>query len=211
MRNARIVAALLLAGFVNSACVSPRSYVDTSYPPVNYDSVQRRAEPLRATVVAEFHRNGTPYPRAQTELREIVIRVLRGSGVFAPADTGPDGEVQVTVNNIADLGSAAAQGAGTGLTLGAIGTTVTDNYEMAITLNINGVTRSRSGLRHALHTAIGNTSTPAGVQTTTSAVAFQRVVEEMLLTALRDMQRAGDLDPRAPVISSGWPAGAPKS
>jgi hypothetical protein len=203
--------ALLLAAMALSGCIAPRSYVDTSFPPVSYESIRRPAEPLRVTVVTEFQRQGAPFPRVGPTLRDTVARVLRGTQAFVPSDNGPDGEIRVMVNNVADLAAARAQGFGTGLTLGAVGTTVTDNYEMTVTLNTSGTTRSRSSVRHALHTAIGNTSTPAGAETLTAAVAFQRVVEQMLLSVVRDMQQAGELDPPAPAISARPPAGAPAS
>jgi len=194
MRKLRSAFTLLCLGVLVSGCISPRSYVDQSFQGASYEEINRRREPMRATVVVEFQRNGETYSGAQPLLRDISERVLRGTGVILPTPGGPDGVVRIVVNNFGDLAAAAARGFGTGLTFGAVGTTVTDNYEMTITITAGGVTRSKSGIRHALHTAIGNTSLPSGVEPVTPDMAFQRVVEAMLLRAVRDMQRDGDLD-----------------
>jgi hypothetical protein len=48
-------------------------------------------------------------------------------------------------------------------------------------------------MKHALHTAIGNTTIPDGIETMPPNVAFERVLEQLILRALRDMQSAGEL------------------
>ena len=72
-----------------------------------------------------------------------------------------------------------------------------------------GVPRTRTGIKHAIHMAIGNTRVPPGAQPTTVSAAFQRVVEAMLLQAVSDMQRSGELDAPAPLLSQASPI-APK-
>lgn len=130
---------------------------------------------------------------AYPTLNAIIERTLRGSGVTLPTSDGVDGEIRVTVNNIADLGGAAARGFETGLTFGAVGSTVVDTYEMSASLNARGRTASRSGVSHSMYTAIGNTSLPPNVEVTTVDLAFQKVVESMLLRVLQEMQQHGDL------------------
>jgi hypothetical protein len=202
----RLRTAALLAGvtFLTAGCINPRSYTDPNIPAVSYESIQRRAEPYRTTIVVEFQRNGVRYPKVEPSLTDIVTRTVRGSGVFVPSDAGRDGQIRVTVNNIADQSAAALQGAGTGMTFGAVGTTVTDNYELAMTVTLAGVEHKRTGLRHSLHTAFGSSRVPPGVQAVTTQVAFERVVEQLTLTALQDLQRSGELEPRqAPIATDG--------
>ncbi|MCF3696715.1 hypothetical protein L2E31_25160, partial [Salmonella enterica subsp. enterica serovar Weltevreden] len=52
---------------------------------------------------------------------------------------------------------------------------------------------TRSAIKHAIFTAIGNTSLPEGIEAVPINVAFGRVLEQMLLRALQDLQRSGDL------------------
>jgi hypothetical protein len=190
---------LVLAG-----CISPKSFIDPSYQKVAYDEVQKRPAPLRLKLAVEFQRNGEAFPRADATLRDNTDRILRASGVVTPVADGGEGEIRVVVNNVADRSSAAAKGFGTGLTFGLVGTTVTDAYEMSVTIRVNGRTITRTDVKHAFHTAIGNTTTPAGLETVSPSVAFQRVVEQMLLRVLQDVQRTGEL---AELVRHVLPAG----
>jgi len=183
-----VVTSLMLAG-----CISPKSFLDPSFPKVAYEDLNKTSEPLRIKLVVEFQRNGQPYPKADTTLRDNAERILRASGVIVPAADAGQGEVKIVVNNIADLGSASAKGFGTGLTFGLVGSTVTDAYELSIFITFNGKTISRTAVKHAIHTAIGNTSAPPNLEAVPVNVAFERVLEQMLLRALQDMQQSGEL------------------
>ena len=189
-------ACLLLTG-----CISSKSFVDPTFPKVSYDDVKKRTEPLRLKLTVEFQRNGQPFPRADTTLKDNAERVLRGSGVITPVADQGDGDIKITMNNIADTGSAAAKGFGTGLTFGLVGTTVTDAYEMSVSITAQGKTIYRTAFKHALHTAIGNTTVPPGLETVPLNVGFGRIAEQLLLRILQDMQKSGDLvhvsDPEA--------------
>lgn len=186
----------LFASLALTACISPKSFVDPSQPKVSYEDLSKRPEALKLTLKVEFQRNGEPFPRADSILKDNVSRVLRASGLIIPTDGASDGEIKVTVNNIADTGSAAAKGIGTGLTLGLVGTTVMDAYEMSISITAAGKTTTKSAIKHALFTMIGNSSAPDGVEVIAPSVAFSRVVEQMLIRTLRDMQQSGELAAR---------------
>lgn len=186
--------ALLLAVCATlSGCISPKSFVDPTFPKLSYEDVKKRPEPLRLKLLVEFQRNGEPFPKADTTLKDNAERVLRGSGVIAPVADAGEGDIKIVMNNIADLGSAAAKGFGTGLTFGLAGSTVTDAYEMSVSITTQGKTITRTAFKHALHTAIGNTSIPQGMEVVPPAVAFGRVTEQLLLRALQDMQNTGEL------------------
>jgi hypothetical protein len=191
--RALFIIATGIAVFVLSGCISPRSFVDPTYPKVTYEELKKRDQQLRLKVVAEFQRNGQHFPKVDPALRDNVERVLRGSGLIVPAENGPDGEIKVIMNNIADTGAAAVKGAGSGLTLGLVGTTVTDNYEMDVIITANGKTVRRSQIKHALHTAIGNTTIPESLETMPPNTAFERVLEQSLLRVLKEMQQSGEL------------------
>ncbi len=189
----RLVLALVITCAALTGCISAKSFVDPSFPKVAYEDVKRKNEPLRLKLIVEFQRNGQPYPRADSTLKDNAERILRGSGVVTPVSDQGEGEIKVVVNNIADTGDAAAKGFGSGLTFGLVGTTVTDAYEMSVSITVQGKTISRTGIKHAIHTAIGNTNPPDGLEAIPPGVAFGRVVEQMLLRALQDMQKSGEL------------------
>ena len=171
-----------------TACISPKSFVDPSYPKVKYEELKRPQQPLKVSLTSQFQRNGAALPAADPTLKDNSERVLRASGLMVPVSEGAEGSVNIIVNNIADTGAAAAKGFGTGLTFGLVGTTVTDAYEMTVTINVGGKTFTRSAVKHAFHTAIGNTSTPEGLELIPPNVAFQRVFEQMLLRVLKEYQ-----------------------
>jgi hypothetical protein len=185
---------VLLAGAaLLSGCVSQKSFVDPTYPKVAYDEVKKRPAPLNLALTVEFQRNGEHRPGADSTLKNKTERVLQASGVIAPVAEGGVGTIKVVMNNIADRGAAIGKGIGTGLTFGLVGTMATDLYEMSVTITRNGKTVSRTGIKHALHTAIGNASIPEGTETMPTSAAFERVLEQMLLRVLKDMQQSGQL------------------
>lgn len=193
MRNVKYIASAIVSAIVLSGCVSPKSFVDPSLPKVAYEEIHRRQEPLKLALEVEFQRNGEHLLKVDPTLRDSTERVLRGTGLISPLYDGGEGSIKVVVNNIADKSAAVAKGIGTGLTFGLVGTTVMDAYELSVTITINGKTVTRTGVKHALYTAIGNTSTPPNVEVFSPSVGFTRVLEQMLLRSLVDMQKAGEL------------------
>lgn len=184
---------LVAALFVLSACAGPKSYVDPRYGRATYGDIMRRPEPYKLKIVVEFQRNGKHLPQVDNELMGHVESVIRGSGFAVPASDGTAGDLKVVVNNVADIGKATAKGFGTGLTLGLVGSTLTDNYEMEATLSIKGKVIKRTDYKHAIHTTVGRTSGPEGLEPMTTSAAFGKVVEQLLLNFLNDVQRSGEL------------------
>jgi hypothetical protein len=177
-----------------TACISAKSFVDPSQTKLTYENLRRPQEPLKLSLVTEFQRNGERFPAADSTLRDSTERVLRASGVIVPTADARAGQVKIVVNNVADRGAAAAKGFGTGLTFGLAGSTVMDAYELTMQINVNGKVYSSSVIRHSLFTAIGNTSTPPGIEVMPVGVAFQKVLEQMLLRALKEAQEGSALD-----------------
>jgi len=188
-----LMLAVVVIGLTLSGCMSAKSMVDPGFPKVTYDDVKKRAEPLRLKLAVEFQRNGEHIPKVDSTIQDQADRVLRASGVITPTVDGPDGDIRIVMNNVADKGTAVAKGIGTGLTLGLATSTVTDAYEMDVTVNSNGKTAEKRGIRHALHTTVGNSMLPEGAEALPPSTAFGRVFEQMLLQALRDMQNNGEL------------------
>jgi hypothetical protein len=184
-----IAITLLLLG----GCVSTQSFLDPSIQKISYEDIKKRSEPLKLKLIVEFKRNGEHLPGADSTLRDNAERVLRSTGVIVSVDNQSDGEIKVIVNNIADLGKAAAKGFGTGLTFGLASSTVLDAYEMTVSINTNGKTITRTAIKHAIYSIVGSGTPSNGMELIPPHVAFARVVEQMLLSALQEMQSAGEL------------------
>ena len=92
------------------------------------------------------------------------------------------------MNNIADLDEAAAKGFGTGLTLGAAGSAVTDFYDIKIELYMGDEPPLTKTYKHAIVTTIGNKPAPLDVEPTTVSDAFGKVVEDAMLNFVKEMQ-----------------------
>ena len=197
------VLAAAFACLALTGCLTPKSFVDPSFPKVTYEDLKRRPEPLRLKVDVEFQRMGERFLRAETLLKDNTERILRASGIIVPAADQGEGAIRVVVNNTGDVGEARAKGFGTGLTFGAVGNTVTDRYEMSVTIVASGKTVTKTGIKHAIHTAIGNTETPPGLEVMLPNVAFERALEQMLLRALQEMQQNGDLAALLPARTRG--------
>jgi hypothetical protein len=172
-------------------CISSKSYVDPSFARATYEDVQIPPMPYELKISVEFQRNGEHLPQVDGELRGIVERVIRASRFAVPAAGASQGELKVVVNNIADLDKARAMGFGTGMTFGAAGSYITDYYEMAADLTLDGKTFSQSGYKHQLHTTVGNKAGPEGVAPTTPSAGFATIVEQLLLNFLKDMKQGG--------------------
>jgi len=176
-----------------AGCVSTNSFVDPAYGRATYDDITRRTEPYKWRIVVEFQRNGAHLPEADSELMSNVERVLLASGIAIPSPEGGSGQIKVVVNNIAAIGSAGTKGFGTGLTFGLVGTTVSDYYEMEVELSVNGKVVRRSGYKHAIHTTLGNARGPQGVEAVSVPAALSKVLEQMMLNCLKDLQQSGEL------------------
>jgi len=175
-----------------SACVSMQSYVDPQYHHASYETVTKLPQPLAVKVTANFETNGKPKPAVDATLRNQVEQTLRASGVFTPTDAqDAPAAITVTGNNIADVSGAAAKGFGTGLTFGAAGSMVDDNYEFTFAYSGNNNSSYRAVYKHAIHTAIGHKSGPAGLTPTTPADAFNHVVQDVTLNFIQDLQDKG--------------------
>jgi hypothetical protein len=200
MKRIVIVIALLISGAGYAA--ASKSYVDPSYGKVKYADIIKPAQPYKLKLNVEFQTNGQHRPRVDNILMKQVDRVIRESGFAIPV---PDSEASsdqltIVVNNIADLDEARRKGYVTGSTFFLKGSTVTDYYEMQATITIAGKTITKSGYKHAIHTTIGHTKAPEGVPAMTTDEAFGKVVEELVLNFLGDLQKDQLSNPSTSVL-----------
>jgi hypothetical protein len=101
------------------------------------------------------------------------------------------GTLAVQMDNVGDLGKAVGKGFVTGLTLGLVGSTVTDGYVMKSSYSANDGRKSEHEYQHAIHSLIGAGSTPEGVETMSPMEAAIRVVEDLIAQMLRDLKDEG--------------------
>lgn len=210
----RIVLGSVIASFVLAGCTSPkRSFLGASFPKVAYKDIEQRSAPFRLKLTVEFQRNGEHFPKGDVPLKDYTALILRDSGVILPVVDQEEGEIRVILNNVADSGTVAAEAARTGYPLWMVGKTITDAYELSMFITRQGKTISRTGIKHAVHTAIGNMSIPDSVQPFPQDQGFGKVLEQMILRALGDMQESGELVrssmPSAIVLSGGTGQAAP--
>ena len=187
----------ILALGMLQACVTQKSYVDPQYRHASYNDLARVNPPYVLDVKVEFQRNGEDKPAVDRTVADRVSRSLRASGVAIPYDghAPADGQLNVIANNVVSLSGAAAKGFGTGLTLGLVGSHVTDNYEVTVRLTQGAATIERE-YPHSIITTVGNASGPAGVQPVAIGTAVDQVIDDVVLNFLKDMQAAGSLKPR---------------
>lgn len=187
-------AAIAMACAMATGCVSVKSFPDPATPVISYDVLHRPEKPLLLRVAVEFQRNGEHLEKVDKTIQDKVERTLRATGVILPSADPSSGEIRIVLNNIADRGTAAAKGFGTGLTFGLVGSTVQDAYEMSVTITANGKTFTRTGLHHSFYTIVGNANPPEGVGTMPPSTALDKVIEQLLLAALKEYQ-ASDMTP----------------
>jgi hypothetical protein len=196
-----VVYAALIASLVLAGCASPSttSFLGASFPKVEYKDVRKSAKPPRLRLAVEFQRNGEHFPKGDVPLRDYAAAILNDAGVVSISDVITEseeqeqGEVRIVLNNIADSGTVAAETSHSSLPLWMVGKTITDAYEMSLFITAGGKTVSRTGIRQAVHTAIGNMVVPSGIESFPHNKAFGKMLEQMILKALVDLQKEGGL------------------
>ena len=185
----RPLAALALASLL-SGCLSTKSYVDPKLHDLSWTAVKPPTQVHAVGLDVQFFRNGERMARADENARGAVERALQKSGVVVLQASGAPAKLQVSVNNIADIGDAMKKGFGTGLTFGAKGSAVIDAYEITVRYERDGQVVEKR-YQHALHTTIGNADPVTPATPMTPVQGFDAVVEDALIHFLRGAQAEG--------------------
>jgi hypothetical protein len=172
-------------------CLSMKSYVDPALPMVHKSDIAGAPSPKPLQVAFEFRTKGALNASATSQMRPRLIAVASESGLFttvsATAPEGADsGLLTVVIDNIAITDNAAAKGFGTGLTLGAVGSIVTDGYTCTATYVRNSITTQVS-TKHALHTTIGNHAGPAGLTPVTPQQGVEQVIDQLSWNVIKQL------------------------
>lgn len=195
----RVILTSLIVSSALMGCASPKSFLGASFPTVTFEDVKKRDVPLRLKLIVEFQRNGNHFSKGDVPLRDYATRILWESGVVSPVDAlSPDageeeGTIKLVLNNIADSSTVAAGTARTGFPLWMVGKIITDAYEMSMVITTHGKTIRRSGINHAFHTVVGSVEIPERINVFPSDQAFGRMLRQMILKALIDIQKSEEL------------------
>lgn len=189
---------MLLVAMMLTGCISPTFYVDTATRDVKLADFKKPAQPKSTQVSFEFQTKGVANARATDMLKAKVMDQIKESGLFASTSDQPvtgGAILNVVINNIPEA-DAASKGFKAGLTFGASGTKVTDNYLCTVTYLPPGKsTAIVKTTTHAIHTTIGNTSAPeSAIKAENATVAAETMTRQIVGNALKDLS----LDPAFP-------------
>lgn len=189
MRNSRIIALVLFVAAL-AGCV--KSYVDPLLPKVSYTDLLARRDPQPLALTVAFQHNGAPATFGASRARDRVRAVIERSKLFS-AVTETAGEnadrLDVVLNNVGDTDEAAAKGAKAGATFGAAGSTVTDGFIFTATFRPVGKESVTKVYHHAIHSTVGNAEPPPGLVPMGIFAAFDKVIEDLVLNLLLDLQK----------------------
>jgi hypothetical protein len=180
-----VLACLSLTG-----CLSAKMYVDPALPVVAKADIAPAAQPRPVVVLVEFRTNGKANARATAEVKPRIVAVAAESGLFSAvsqtAGAADAGVLKITIDNVSDSSDAAAKGFGTGLTLGAVGSMVTDGYQATAAYSRDGKT-TEVAVKHAIHTTIGNKKGPEGLTAMEPQAAVYQVMDQIAWNALKQL------------------------
>ncbi|GAA0654887.1 hypothetical protein [Brevundimonas lenta] len=188
LRHAVRGLAVLSCAVVLTGCLATKSYVDPTLPRVARADIAAPANLHPVQVAVEFRTRGTANAAGTAEVQPRVVAIAAESGLFSTVSreaAGPDaGLLTVMIDNVPLEGeNAEAEGFGTGLTLGAVGSMVTDTYVATVTYSRGGETTSVD-VRHALHTTIGNHAGPEGLAPVSMLEGSHQVIDQIVWNGL---------------------------
>ena len=171
-------------------------YVDAALPKHAYSELKPRSEPRPLALNVEFQTNGEPKPAMGPQVLGRFSKALAASKLFTVVGAGssPDMDrLNIVLNNYGNRAAAMGKGFATGLTWGLVGTMVTDHYHMTATFYPAAGESYRKEYEHALHSTIGLTTGPDGLQSMEVQAAIDKICEDLVLNLLVDLQKDGKL------------------
>jgi hypothetical protein len=197
MRGCLRLLVLLCASFMLSGCLAPKMYLDPTLPKVAKSDLATATAPQPIQVLYEFQTKGSANARATNITRDKVMATAGESGLFTTISADPQDNqrrLTIVINNVPITQDGASKGFGVGLTLGLVGTMVTDGYECTAVLSVPGAEAVKFQYTHAIHSTIGNASGPPGLTAEpTPRDAVNKLVEQITWSILRDVSRSGRL------------------
>ena len=186
---------LMIASVVVGGC-AVNAYMDPTLPKVSYSDIAPKINRGTLYLSVEFLTHGKPNPRATEQVSEKIKKVPLASQWYSAVSSVPETSMDrlvVVMNNIGDTAKAGGEGAVTGLTLGLAGSLVTDEYIFSATFVPLGKESVKREYRHAIHTTIGAREGPPGLQPMSLEAAIDKLVEDLVLSLLRDLRKGEHL------------------
>ncbi|MGH8500793.1 MAG: hypothetical protein ACRERV_18565, partial [Methylococcales bacterium] len=182
-----------LSILLSATSVSAKTYPDPQYKKADLASLGTFAAPTNVSLDIHFQRNGKPMEKVVKQVRPLVEKHLLSTHAYAFVNDAAAPVLRITLNNVADLDEARKKGFLTGLTFGGKGSTITDYYEAKIELVKTDETLVKE-YKHALVTTIGRAPPPfEGVASMKPMLAFDVVVQDIMLNFVQDMKTDGKL------------------
>lgn len=191
---AEVVFRPLFALFVLVSCSAAKQYYPVmEHPRLTADALQSVPGRPAAAVVFEFYSRGKPSDWVTRKWQPILTQMLRDTGRFSES---PDSAYRfiIRMDNSADSRAGPmTQGALSGLTLGLIGTKVTDNYAIKAEFVQGGSTVATREYHYAITTTSGAIKGKVeGIAPyDTQDGAFRKILDQCLLKFLDDLQESG--------------------
>jgi hypothetical protein len=190
-----IVAIMLMSASL-TGCLSVKMYVDPELPKVDYADLKPVENKHPVQLFYEFQSKGAVNAAATKETQPMAVDVLQKSSLFSQVNTAPatsEYKLFVTIDNVPVTKDATSKGVATGLTFGLAGNMVTDGYLCKVSYQAPGKTSIDKSYKHAIHTTIGNADGPKGLQPYKPQDAVRKLVEDLMLNALNDIDKEGAL------------------
>ncbi len=195
MKSKLILAGAAVIGM--AGCTTPpTAYVTHQFPTIEPQQIVAAQQPLRLQVVTRRYRGEQLYDDASPWVYPGAVVALKKTRVIQPSPQGEDGKALVVVREVdataGDIARSAALGALTGLTLGAIGSTATGEFDVSLQITTNGKVVAPPPVRVNMNVRFGSASSPPGLQTYRDANdAAQQGLSDAILWLVWDMQKQG--------------------
>lgn len=184
-------AAIVLAG----CTTPPTAYVTHQFATIEPQQIVAAQQPLRLQVVTRRYR-GEQLHDDGPWVYAGAVAALQKSRVIQPSPQGEDGKVLVVVKEIdpsaGDTARGVVKGILGGLTLGAIGTTSTGEFDVSMQITTNGKVVAPPPVRVDVNIRWGSASAPPGLQTYRDADdALKQALSDAILWTVWDLQKQG--------------------
>ena len=192
MRNARVALFVVVVAGLTVGCLSVKSYVDPQLPKIGYGDLLPRRDLRPAILTVTFHRDDEPASLGASRARDEVRTVFERSKLFSAVTdtaTGDADRFDVVLDDRGDVSDATAKGMLASITFGGAGSRVTNGYLFTVKFQKTGSEPVTKIYRHAIHSTIGNADGPPGLVPMGISEAFSKVVEELVLNLLLDLQK----------------------
>ena len=180
----------VLALSILAGCASV--YVDSNTKEIDASQFKKPNSTHAVQFLFEFQTNGVPNDFATHKLRPLVVDQIQTSGLFSSVSEDPVSTgalLGVVVNNVPLTDDVMSKGFVTGLTLGVVGSSVSDGYICTARYwaNANSAPITKQA-RHAIHTSLGTGSPPEGaVKAASNDEAVSLMLHQVISNVLNDL------------------------